>query len=51
MALTATATAYTRQQVISRLCMDDPAIIYEPPVKSNIYYEVKEKPHCSENCI
>jgi ATP-dependent DNA helicase RecQ len=27
--------------------MDDPAIIYEPPLKSNIYYEVKEKPQIS----
>ena len=44
MALTATATADTRMQVISQLCMKDPSNVYVPPAKSNIYYTVQEKP-------
>ena len=36
MALTATATADTRKQVVSQLCMEDPAIVYVPPAKSKI---------------
>ena len=36
MALTATATESTRKHVISRLCLDDPVIVYVPPTKTNI---------------
>ncbi|KAL5506244.1 hypothetical protein EMCRGX_G007846 [Ephydatia muelleri] len=44
MALTATATNTTRKVVISRLCMEDPVIVYVPPTKTNITYSVIEKP-------
>ena len=44
MALTATAKADTRKQVILQLCMKDPSNVYVPPAKSNIYYTVQEKP-------
>ena len=43
MALTTTATALTRKVVISRLCMNDPFIIYVPPTKTNIFYTVTQK--------
>ena len=43
MALTATATTKTRKDIITRLCMNDPAIIYLPPTKSNIVYFCKPK--------
>ncbi len=44
MALTATATLSTRKFVIKSLNMQKPAVIYVPPVKSNIAYYVAEKP-------
>lgn len=43
MALTATATATTRREVIKRLCMLDEKLIYLPPTKTNIYYSVVDK--------
>ena len=43
MALTATANALTRKVVISRLCMEDPFIIYVPPTKTNLFYAVAQK--------
>ena len=44
MALTATAMANTRKYVVSQLCMEDPAVVYMPPAKSNIFYAVEERP-------
>lgn len=44
MALTATATLSTRKYIVSNLGMQDPAIIYIPPVKNNIAYFVADKP-------
>lgn len=44
MALTATATQTTRNEVVKRLCMNNPVLIYLPPTKSNIIYAVKPKP-------
>ena len=43
MALTATATESTRKHVISRLCLDDPVIVYVPPTKTNILHSVYQK--------
>lgn len=50
MALTATATASTRLEIISRLCMDCPIIIYEPPTQMNIMYSVSCKTSISTVC-
>ncbi len=44
MALTATATLSTRRFIIKSLNMQKPAVIYVPPVKSNIAYYVMDKP-------
>lgn len=44
MTLTATATLSTRKFIIKNLCMRNPAIIYIPPIKSNITYFVSKKP-------
>ena len=44
MALTATATLSTRKYIIGNLSMQDPAIVYSPPVKKNITYFVRDKP-------
>ena len=44
MALTATATASTRREIIKRLCMVDEKLVYLPPTKTNIYYSVVDKP-------
>ena len=42
MALTATATNTTRSFIIKSLSMQSPEVIYIPPVKNNIIYEVLE---------
>ena len=42
--LTATATLSTRKFIIKNLCMDNPAIVYVPPVKNKIIYFVSDKP-------
>ena len=44
MALTATATLSTSKYIIGNLSMQDPAIVYSPPVKKNITYFVRDKP-------
>lgn len=44
MALTATATRSTRKMIIKSLCMQSPEVIYIPPVKGNIIYDVIDKP-------
>ncbi len=44
MALTATATLSTRKFILKSLCMQNPAIVYIPPVKNNIKYLVSDKP-------
>ena len=44
MALTATATLSTQKFVIQSLSMQDPAIIYIPPVRNNITYFVANRP-------
>lgn len=44
MALTATATLSTRKFIIKSLNMQNPVIIYIPPVKNNIAYYVEDKP-------
>ena len=44
MALTAIATLSTRKYIIGYLSMQDPAIVYSPPVKKNITYFVRDKP-------
>ncbi len=44
MALTATATKTTRKFIINSLNMQLPDIIYIPPVKDNIVYNVLDKP-------
>ena len=43
MALTATATNSTRRAVVKRLSMDTPAIVYVPPIKSNVSYIVRKR--------
>jgi hypothetical protein len=45
MALTATATLSTRRFIIKSLSMQKPAVVYIPPVKSNIAYYVMDKPN------
>ncbi len=44
MALPATATKTTRKFIINSLNMQSPDIIYIPPVKDNIVYNVLDKP-------
>lgn len=44
MALTATATMSTRKFIIKSLNMQNPAIVYVPPVKKNMVYFVANKP-------
>ena len=44
MTLTATAILSTRKFIIKNLCMDNPAIVYIPPVKNNIIYFASDKP-------
>lgn len=44
MALTATATLSTRKYIIKNLSMQNPAIVYVPPVWNNITYFVADKP-------
>ena len=46
MALTATATNTTRSFIIKSMSMQSPEVIYIPPIKNNIIYEVLEKPKC-----
>ena len=46
MALTATVTNTTRSFIIKSLSMQSPEVIYIPPIKNNIIYEVLEKPKC-----
>ena len=52
MALTATATNTTksfnttRSFIIKSLSMQSPEVIYIPPIKNNIVYQVLEKPKC-----
>lgn len=48
MALTATATMMTRKEVISRLCMINPIIVYMAPTKANIFYSCKSKTTISD---
>ncbi len=38
MTLTATATFSTRRFIIKNLCMNNPAIVYAPPIKNNIFF-------------
>ena len=48
MALTATATATTRAQIIATLCMDKPHVLSVSPHKKNIVYVVKKKSSMEE---
>ena len=50
MALTATATACTRREIVKRLTMQEPVLVYTPPAKPNIMYTVLPKPNI-ENII
>ena len=50
LALTATATKDTLESVISRLSLQDPAIIGLPPDRINIKYIVKECPSMKDLC-
>ena len=43
MALTATASLTTRNQIYPMLGLHPPILIYVPPVKKNIIYSVKPK--------
>lgn len=43
MALTATASRYTRSDIIATLCMENPTIITASPHKKNILYMVRQK--------
>ena len=47
MALTATATNTTKSFIIKSLSMQSPEVIYIPPIKNNIIYEVLVKPKCA----
>ena len=48
MALTATATATTRAQIVGTLCMDRPHVLSVSPHKKNIMYVVKKNSSMEE---
>jgi len=50
LALTATATSEVFKTVVTRLSMDDPAIIGLPPTRENIKYYVEPLPAINVFC-
>ena len=51
MALTATATKVTRQEIIKSLHLQDPSIITISPHKENMFYTVSEKKGVSDTFL